>query len=493
MTLPDPPDVKDDLFRLLIDRVKDYAIFVLDPAGIVKSWNAGAENIKGYKAHEIIGHHFSRFYPSEAIRAGWPGTELEAAKRDGRFEDEGWRLRKDGTKFWANVVITALYDDDGVHRGFAKVTRDLTDRMRLQRLEADAQVMSQFVAMLAHELRNPLAPIRNAVSVAQHPNADPKKLGWALSVIDRQSQHLTALVNDLLEVSRVTSGRVRLDLRRVRLSESLDQAIEAIRSQCEEKQHKLQVDRQCDPVVRGDAVRLTQILSNVLMNACKYTPPGGRIDVTLAEAGGSASVSVRDTGLGIPADLLPRIFDLFTQDQRALDRSEGGLGLGLSIARNLAEMHGGTLTAISEGRGCGSEFVLQVPMLDRADSEFPDQVRVLVVDDNHDAALALQAMIELNGHRCVVAFNAESAIAAARSTLPDVALLDIGLPGMNGYELARRLRALPELNGIVLAAVTGYSSEEDRREAIDAGFDLHFAKPVDYGKIVEAVPVLRTA
>jgi PAS domain S-box-containing protein len=493
MTLPDPPDVKDDLFRLLIDRVKDYAIFVLDPAGIVKSWNAGAENIKGYKAHEIIGHHFSRFYPSEAIRAGWPGTELEAAKRDGRFEDEGWRLRKDGTKFWANVVITALYDDDGVHRGFAKVTRDLTDRMRLQRLEADAQVMSQFVAMLAHELRNPLAPIRNAVSVAQHPNADPKKLGWALSVIDRQSQHLTALVNDLLEVSRVTSGRVRLDLRRVRLSESLDLAIEAIRSQCEEKQHKLQVDRQCDPVVRGDAVRLTQILSNVLMNACKYTPPGGRIDVTLAEAGGSASVSVRDTGLGIPADLLPRIFDLFTQDQRALDRSEGGLGLGLSIARNLAEMHGGTLTAISEGRGCGSEFVLQVPMLDRADSEFPDQVRVLVVDDNHDAALALQAMIELNGHRCVVAFNAESAIAAARSTLPDVALLDIGLPGMNGYELARRLRALPELNGIVLAAVTGYSSEEDRREAIDAGFDLHFAKPVDYGKIVEAVPVLRTA
>jgi PAS domain S-box-containing protein len=491
MSSPQMVEQKSDLFRLLVERVKDYAIFVLDPAGIVSSWNDGAEHIKGYQATEIIGHHFSRFYPAEAIHAGWPATELELAKRDGRFEDEGWRIRKDGSKFWANVVLTALYDDDGVHRGFAKVTRDLTDRMRLQRLEADAQVMSQFVAMLAHELRNPLAPIRHAVTVAQHPAVDPPKLGWALSVIDRQSNHLAALVNDLLDVGRITSGRVRLEFRRVRLAESLQHAVEATRGTCDEKRHALTVNVERDPIVRGDPVRLTQILSNILMNACKYTPAGGRVDVTLGETGGNAHVAVRDSGIGIPADLLPRIFDLFTQDQRALDRSEGGLGLGLTIARNLAELHHGTLRASSEGRGCGSEFVFELPRLAATDDERPDQVRVLVVDDNKDAALSLQAMIELSGHRCSVAFDGDSALVTARSILPDVALLDIGLPGMSGYELARKLRGLPELRGIFLAAVTGYSSDEDKREAIDAGFDVHFAKPVEYSRILEAVPALQ--
>ena len=481
---------KSDVFRLLVERVKDYAIFLLDPAGIVSSWNDGAENIKGYTASEIIGHHFSRFYPPEAVHAGWPKTELERAKRDGRFEDEGWRIRKDGSKFWANVVITALYDDQGCHRGFAKVTRDLTDRMRLERLETDVQVMSQFVAMLAHELRNPLAPIRSAVIIAQHPSVDPPKLAWALSVIERQSSHLSALVNDLLDVSRITSGRVRLELRRVRLAAALENALDAAKALSDEKRHKVSVKLEGDPVVRGDAVRLTQILSNLLMNACKYTPAGGNIDVSLVEVGGQARVSVRDSGVGIPAELLPRIFDLFTQDKRALDRSDGGLGLGLTIARNLAALHNGTLTASSEGRGCGSEFVLELPVLAADADGRSDQIRVLVVDDNRDAALSLQAMFELNGHRCDVAFDGETGLASAKTFLPDVALLDIGLPGMSGYDLVRKLRGVPELRGIFVLAVTGYSGEDAKREALDAGFDAHFAKPVEYDKIIEAVPLL---
>jgi len=482
---------KDDLFRLLVDRVRDYAIFGLDPSGIVVSWNTGAQRIKGYAAHEIIGHHFSRFYPEEAVRSGWPMQELENAKRLGSFEDEGWRLRKDGTRFWANVVITALHDDDGVLRGFAKVTRDLTDRMRMQRLEADARTMGEFVAMLAHELRNPLAPIRAAIAVARHPQAEAQRLDWALSVIDRQSSHLSRLVDDLLDVSRITRGRVRLERRRVRLSEALDLALDATRDACKDKDHVLQVHHLADPVVRGDLVRLTQIVTNLIANACKYTPPGGRIDVTLEQTpAANARLCVRDSGIGIPEDLLPRVFDLFTQDHRALDRSEGGLGLGLSISRRLAEMHRGTLVAQSAGRGCGSNFVLEIPAFGADEAGDADRLNVLVVDDNRDAAYTLQSLLELHGHHATVAFDGETAFDAARRGRPDVALLDIGLPGMNGYELARRLRGLPELEGIVLAAVTGYASAEDREQALESGFDAHFAKPVQFDELVKALPIL---
>jgi PAS domain S-box-containing protein len=491
-TLNAPPG--PDLFKLLVDRVKDYAIFALDPNGIVSSWNTGAQNIKGYSAHEIIGHHFSRFYPEEAIRSGWPQTELEHAKRDGRFEDEGWRIRKDGTRFWANVVITALYDDEGTLKGFAKVTRDLTEKVRMQRLEADATMMGEFVAMLAHELRNPLAPIRSAINIAQHPAATADKLAWAHAVIDRQSSHLSKLVEDLLDVSRITRGRIKLERRRVRMGDVVDQAIEATGPACEAKKHKLMLHIEADPYVRGDAVRLTQILSNLISNACKYTPNGGRIDITLAEADGSASVTIRDTGIGMPADLMPRVFDMFTQDRRALDRSEGGLGLGLAIARRLAEMHRGTLLASSAGRGCGSEFVLRLPVFVGGEPGRDDANRliVLIVDDNEDAAMTLQSLLELQGHQCSVAFNAEEGLETARRILPDIALIDIGLPGMNGYELARHLRNAPELEGIKLAAVTGYGGEEDRREALDSGFDEHFAKPVTFDTLVRRMPILAT-
>lgn len=489
-TFPKDSGNGDDLFRLLVDRVKDYAIFGLDPAGIVVSWNAGAEHIKGYKAHEIIGHHFSRFYPEEAIRSGWPQTELTEATRIGRFEDEGWRIRKDGSKFWANVVITALFDDDGVLRGFAKVTRDLTERQRVERLEADAQVMGAFVAMLAHELRNPLAPIRNAVAVVRHRDATPETAAWAWEVIDRQSRHMSKLVDDLLDVSRISRGLVRLDRRRVALRAALEQALEAVRPSVANRQHRLEVHCDADPIVRGDRTRLTQVFTNLLNNACKYTPSGGTITVRLEAQDNQAKLCVSDTGVGIPLDLLPRIFDLFTQDKRALDRSEGGLGLGLAIARQLVEMHRGTIVAESAGRGSGSTFSVTLPLFRGGMAGAADTATVLIIDDNRDAAMTLKTMLELEGHVCAVAHDGESGLARARELLPDVILLDIGLPGIDGYTVVREIRRDDDLDGVVVAAVTGYSADSDERRALEAGCNLHLTKPVTIEDLRRVIPAL---
>jgi len=482
----------DDQFRLLVEQVKDYAIFSLDPSGIVSSWNAGAERIKGYRADEIVGHHFSRFYPEEAIRSGWPQTELELAARDGRFEDEGWRVRKDGSRFWANVVITALRED-GELRGFAKITRDLTDKRRAERLEADAQQVSQFVAMLAHELRNPLAPIRNGVALAKR-QQNPERTTWALDVIERQAAHMSRLVDDLLDMSRVTRGLVRIERRRVAVREIVGTAIDAISGEAERRGHRIRTDFRDEAIVRGDVVRLTQVLTNLLGNACKYTPPGGLIDVEVESRDDRAEIRVRDNGIGISPHLLPRLFDVFTQEDRSLDRAEGGLGLGLAISSRLVELHGGELTAHSAGPGCGSEFLLRLPLLSTSTAEAaePQRLSVLVVDDNVDAAQTLEALLEAHGHRALVAFDGETGLKLARENVPDVILLDIGLPGMNGYEVARAIRGTPALQGVVLAAVTGYGTDEDRREAVDAGFDVHLSKPVDYVTLCQRIALLAT-
>jgi PAS domain S-box-containing protein len=485
---------RPEFFRLLVQQVKDYAIFALDERGIVASWNTGAERIKGYAAHEIIGHHFSRFYPEEAIRSGWPQRELDAAISEGSFEDEGWRVRKDGSKFWANVVITALFDEDRRLRGFAKVTRDLTDRRRLERVEQNARETSEFVAMLAHELRNPLSPIKNAVTLAHAaPDGDPR-IRWSLGVIDRQIGHLARLVDDLLDVSRITQGKVRLERRRIGLREVLDRALEATRPEFIARDHVLTVHADADATVRGDLVRLTQVLVNLLNNACKFTPQGGRIDVRLAVADGSASITITDNGVGIHPDLIGRIFDVFTQDKRALDRSQGGLGLGLAIAQRLVRMHGGLLTVRSAGPGCGSEFNLTLPTLASDAGLGPGGgLTVLVVEDNQDSAQTLAALIEAHGHQAFVANDGESGLEMAKRLLPDVVLLDIGLPRLNGYQVARAIRSDDALGGVVLVAVTGYASADDRREALETGFDLHLSKPLEFAELLRAVPMLSIA
>ena len=495
-------------FRLLVDGIRDYAIFMLDRQGHVVSWNAGAEAIKGYRAEEILGRHFSIFYPPESVACGWPEHALQVAGKVGRFENEGWRLRKDGSAFWANVIITALYDRDNRLYGFGKITRDMTENKRVRDLEEAERQINEFLAMLAHELRNPLAPIRNAVSLMQMGGLSSSMLEWYRSVIDRQVTHLTRLVDDLLDVSRITRGKITLQKQPVEMSLVVDGAIDSCRPLIEERKHTLEIDLPVEPLwVEGDLTRLSQILLNLLNNAAKYTPEGGTIRLTVEKEGGRAVVRVLDTGLGIPAELLPRVFDLFMQGDRSLDRAEGGLGIGLTLVRRLTEMHGGSVEAHSDGPGRGSEFVVRLPLVaapaapdDPAmvrDAGRPQRAggfrRVLVVDDNRDAAESLTVLLELWGHAVRIANDGPDALALAAEYRPDTVLLDIGLPGMDGYEVARRLRELPGSHSMFLVAVTGYGQDEDRRRAYETGFDHHLTKPVEpakLGSLLASVPAL---
>jgi PAS domain S-box-containing protein len=494
----------EERFRLLVEGVREYAIFMLDPDGYITTWNSGAERIKGYTADEIIGQHFSRFYPPDAIARDWPAHELRVARKKGRFEEEGWRLRKDGTPFWANVVITSLYSPDGQLVGFAKVTRDLTDRKRIEALEQAERQMTEFLAMLGHELRNPLAPIRNAVAMMQMSELNEPSLRWARDVIDRQVAHLARLVDDLLDVSRITSGRISMRQEALELAAIVAGAVEASRPLIEARKHTLETVLPDEPLlVEGDLTRLSQVLLNLLNNAAKYTPEGGHIRLTVEQEGEEVVVRVRDTGIGIPPELLPKIFDLFTQGDRSLDRPEGGLGIGLTLVHRLVHMHGGSVEAHSEGPGHGSEFVVRLPLftvpapgdspVQDAESSSTGFRRVLVVDDNHDSAESMAILLEIWGHEVRAAYDGPSALALATEYRPDIVLLDIGLPGMSGYEVAKRLRELPELKGMVLVAVTGYGQQSDRERTRAVGFDHHLLKPVDPVRLQEllATPVLR--
>jgi PAS domain S-box-containing protein len=493
----------EEKVRLMVEGIQDYAIFMLDPDGKVASWNVGAQKIKGYKADEIIGQHFSRFYPQEAIDRKFPQHELDIAGKSGRFEDEGWRLRKDGSAFWANVIITAVYDSEGVLRGFAKVTRDMTERKRVEALERGEREMNEFLAMLAHELRNPLAPIRNALDLMRIESTSESTQEWSRNVIDRQVTQLTRMVDDLLDVGRITSGKIALHKEPIEINAAVLRATEAAQPLADARGHKLDVRLSPDSLlVDGDLARLSQVVLNLLNNAIKYTPDGGRIQVEVAREARSAVVRVKDSGIGMTAELIPKVFDLFVQGERALDRAEGGLGIGLTLVKRLVTLHGGNIVAKSEGRGRGSEFIIQLAAvtrkpataessLDSPSRQAQAHKRVLVVDDNRDAADTLTALLRAWGHEALTLYDGQSVVSVVAKQRPDVVLLDIGLPKVDGYELARELRRSETSRHTVLVAFTGYGQEEDRRRVREAGFDHHLLKPLDpeaLEKIIDSVP-----
>lgn len=779
---PSAQPVTEDSFRLLVESVKDYAIFILDSEGKIATWNLGAERLKGYKADEIIGRHFSLFYPEDALNAGKPEEELRRATADGRVVDEGWRVRKDGSQFYAHVVVTALRDPQGNLRGFGKVTRDITefealrrqterayvfaDKERLALLEtvltqspqgiivsdphgkfviqnraaekiwggsatvagfadwakyralrpdgtahspeerslarclrrreivppeeqhiqrfdgahghilvscapiispegqllgalsvfvditelkrvekerADLLVREQaarsraeilqerlevtlksigdaviatdatgsvtflnpvaerltgwtndeahahplaevfniineytrlpvenpvqkvvqegktvglanhtiliakggseasiadsaapirdkkgtllgvvlvfrdvtedrkgeialresqeglkeadrrkdeFLAMLAHELRNPLAPISTAAHLLRARTGDRADLKRPAEVLMRQVEHMTKLVDDLLEVSRITRGKIRLEKGPLDAAMVVNRAVELSRPLIDAKKHGLTVSLPQEPGwINADPTRLAQVLGNLLNNAAKYTPDRGQITVAVERTDHEVVFRVRDTGIGIKKEQIPTLFQLFAQGDTSLDRAQGGLGIGLTLARGLIELHGGTLEATSEGLGKGSEFVVRMPAL----SERPastDQTaftssltrlepcRIVVVDDNVDAAETLEELLTDAGHKVKVVYDGLSALEAVRSFQPDTVLLDIGLPKLDGYEVARQLRN-EHGRKLLLVAVTGYGQEEDRQRAKSAGFDHHLVKPID--------------
>jgi PAS domain S-box-containing protein len=480
-------------FRLLVENVRDYEIIMLDVDGKIVSWNSGAQQLKGYTPEEVIGRHFSLFSPPEAVARGWPEEELRLAAARGRFEDEGWRVRKDGSLFWANVVITAMRDENGVLHGYAKVTRDMSERKRLEALEEARGHMSQFLAMLAHELRNPLAPLRNVAGVMRDLESGNTRLRWCREVLDRQLTHLARLVEDLLDVGRITTGQVLLRFEPVQLEDVLQQAVEDATPFVDRRRHTLELIIPDSGLwVKGDRTRLAQVLINLLDNSAKYTPEGGHIRITAESEDGYAVVRIMDNGRGIPAKLLPKVFDVFVQGDRKLDRAEGGLGLGLAVVKTIVEQHDGHVEAMSGGPDAGSQFTVRLPLTgapharetgepagSSGQCRAGEAPRVLVVDDNRDSADSMTMLLNLHGYVARAAYRGEDALDVAADLRPHAVLLDIGLPGMDGYEVAERLRALPELAGAMLIAMTGYGQAEDRARSAAAGFSHHLVKPVD--------------
>jgi PAS domain S-box-containing protein len=518
---PDPGDTSrtemgerlrrvEERFRLFMENVKEYAVFMLDPEGRVVDWNLGAEHVLGY-GEEILGQPFAVFFPPDDRRDGVPEKELRRAIEMGQASDDRWHVRKDGTYFWALGITTAMRDEHGTLKGFTKVLRDSTERKRFEEqlrernkalTEADRR-KDEFLAMLAHELRNPLAPIFNALSILEQPDLPSDTQRQARMMIDRQVRTLAHLIDDLLDVSRITRGKIQLRKAAVDLSVIINNAVQTCRTLLDACKHKLTVTLPPRPVtLDADRTRMEQVIVNLLTNSAKYSEEGSSITVTATQEHDEAVVRVQDTGVGIAPDLLPQIFDLFTQADRSLSHSQGGLGIGLTMVKKLVELHGGTLQARSEGIGKGSEFIIRLPVLYTLSTETsPEEaakaprqaekpLRVLVVDDNVDAAESLRMVLTMSGHQVAAAYCGATALQLAQEQKPDVMIVDIGLPGLNGYQLAVRVRETPELKNIVLVAMTGYGQEEDHRRSTEAGFDYHMVKPADPQKLEEILTII---
>ncbi|MBV8187711.1 MAG: PAS domain-containing protein [Alphaproteobacteria bacterium] len=416
-------------------------------------------------------------------------TKVEEALRSGEPVEHEWRVVwPDGTVHWIFGRFQALGDQSGTPLRLTGVNLDITARKHAEmKLQAADRQKDEFLAMLAHELRNPLAPISTASELLIR-TVDGEQAQAVINMIKRQCAQLTRLVDDLLDVSRITHGRIPLKRQPVDLASILTQAIESVGPQLREKRHKISAlsSGQMPLYVNGDIVRLVQCATNILTNAIKYTEPGGEISIRVYGDDASAFIEVADSGVGIAPELLPRVFDVFVQSERTLDRSQGGLGIGLAVVKRLIEMHDGEVTAHSSGLGRGSTFQIRLPRIPAPDGKPAAEVafkakprRVLIVDDNLDAATSLAMLLDIEGHQTRVAYSAREALAGLDAFEPEVVLLDIGLPEMSGYELASRLRTMPQMHGVRLVALTGYGQTEDRQLARSAGFDDHLVKPVE--------------
>lgn len=429
-------------------------------------------------------------------------TSVERALSDGLIYEDELRLpQDDGSIRWIYARGRRISDGGAVPRTlFAGTVRDVTARKRLELESAEANARKdEFLAMLAHELRNPLAPIRAAADlISMCRPADPR-LERAAAIVSRQVTHLSGLVDDLLDVSRVTRGLVTLETAHVDLRTVVLAAVEQVRPLFEQKGHRLTLELSSEGiVVAGDQKRLIQVVGNLLTNAARYTPASGAIVVELHMHDGEASLTVSDDGIGMSAQLVPRVFELFAQGERSPDRDQGGLGIGLALVRSLVDAHGGTVRASSAGPGQGSQFQVRLPVLAQlpvSDGEdgAGERVwrhacrRVLIVDDNKDAAATLSMVLEELGHQCFVEHDGRGALARARREQPDVLLLDIGLPDMDGFELARVLREEPVTSRSLIVAVTGYGQDADRSASAAAGFDHHMVKPLDTSRLAEVL------
>ena len=466
-------------WQATFDSIGD-GVCLLDRDGLIVRCNRAVESILGCGAADLIGRRLVDM------------IDASTTAGDQRIGDR-----------WFQQSCNPTFDD-GSEVGSVCVFTEVTDRHRLEdelrgRAEAlveDDRRKDEFLAMLAHELRNPLGPILNAFEVIRIGGLGPDEVTNIRQVAERQARHLARLVDDLLDVSRITTSKIQLRREPVDLVAVITRVVEAVRSTVESHRHRFIVELESAPLpLIGDPTRLDQIFTNLINNAAKYTEPGGTITLRASRIGETARVAVVDTGIGIPAEMLPKVFDLFTQVDHALDRSQGGLGIGLTLVQRLVELHGGTVVVRSEGAGRGSEFIVELPLSDSVRAAVTarkplrtvtDPRKILVVDDQVDAASVLARLLRARGHQARATGDGASALEAIGADRPEVVLLDIGLPGMNGYEIARRIRSEPGNDLILLVALTGYGQDADIRLAREAGFDHHLVKPTD----LEAIEAL---
>lgn len=508
----------DEIYRVLFETLNEGALTVGSDGTVLYS-NHQFAGLVGRRLQNVLGTPFQSFVaPSdhEVFRmlldkglGRCSKGELRLMQPDGTvvpvlISFNALRIEPIGTT--CTVVVADLTElkrvqaalaevndalEERVEQRTAALKAEVAERQRLtEQLEEANHRKNEFLAMLGHELRNPLAPVMNAVEMIRLRGSDIPEIERARVVIERQIRHMARLVDDLLDVSRITRGVVELRRERVDLTAIVESALNSCRTMFEVSQHELTVSLPVEPCwLEGDTTRLEQVVVNLISNATKYTPPRGHIWVALEQHGDWAELCVRDNGRGIPAEKLPHIFELFTQVDTTIDRSMGGLGIGLTVVRNLVQLHGGTVMASSSGPNRGSEFLVRLPLLPlahpphfafpAATCEETGTLRVLIVEDNVDSAETLAELIEIWGHDARIAHHGSAAISLAVDYLPDVVLLDIGLPGISGYEVARLLRQQPDLEETLLVALTGYGQEEDRRKALSAGFDVHLTKPVN--------------
>src|SRR5215471_14797244 len=487
-------------FHILVDSVEEYAIYLLDPNGNVITWNTGAEKIKGYSTEEIVGKNFASFYTAEDVAAGKPERNLREACRRGYIRDQGLRVRKDGSTFEAEVIITVLRDDAGKIRGFSKVTRDITDQIRAREFEAEkiaaqkaSKAKDDFLAALSHELRTPLTPaLAAATYLEENAKQLPAEFAEDIEIIKRNVQLQARLIDDLLDLTRIASGKLHLELEDCEAHTVIRNALETASSAIAAKQLKVSTRleaKECH--IRADYIRLQQVFWNLINNAVKFTSPGGKITIrTFNDQKTRFHFEIVDTGIGIEPQRLASLFQPFEQADPSVTRQFGGLGLGLAISKRLVNLHGGTIEAESRGRSFGATFKVTLEPLpegaaamglnNRLAGKTSNPLRILLVEDHQDTRRTLSRLLTHFGHNVVTADNVEGAMNLLGSNNIDVVLCDIGLPDGSGYEVAAHARAKGHIKAI---ALTGFGTEEDVQRSKDAGFDFHLVKPINFQEL----------
>ena len=500
----DPTRLSERTLRLVVEAAPN-AIVVVDAAGRILLVNAETERLFGYSRQELLGRSAEMLVP-ERYRAAHPVFRSQyaadpVARRMGAGRDL-YARRRDGSEFPVEIGLNPIHSDEGTLILSAIV--DISDRKqaemaRFEALAARDRQKDEFLAMLGHELRNPLAPMRYSIHLLKAHPPDEAVFSRALDVLERQLQHIARLVDDLLDVSRIIGGHIELRKATLDLAGVIARGAETAQPLVEERRQRLEIVVPSEPLwIEGDLVRLAQVVANLLTNASRYSPELGRIRLTASREGAEVCLRVRDHGIGIGPELLPRVFELFVQGETSLARPHGGLGIGLTLVRRLVGLHGGRVTVESAGADRGTEFTVWLPLATRPteeDSETGAPLRpadasprrVLVVDDNVDAAEGAALILRTAGHVASTCYDGSSALTLAVELGPQVVLLDLGLPDLDGYEVARRLRELPSLSEVVIVAVTGYGQESDRRRGREAGIDHHLTKPVEPATLLTLV------